>query len=67
MVQSHDDCMAVLDETLLLAQADLTKSVESLQRLELLLATYFQEDSVGAHCWNTSTLHDIRSEGRELE
>ena len=49
MVQSQHDCMAVLEETLLLAQADSTKSVESAQRLDCLLSTYFQEDPVGAH------------------
>ena len=50
MVESQAECMSVLEETLLLAQADSTKSSESAQRrLELLLATYFQEDSVGAH------------------
>ena len=49
MDDSQDDCMAVLEETLLLAQADSTKSSESAQRLEHLLSTYFQEDPVGAH------------------
>ena len=50
MVESQADFMSVLEETLLLAQADSTKSSESAQcRLEHLLSTYFQEDPVGAH------------------
>ena len=49
MVQSHKDCVAVLEATIELALSDPPVSGDSLQRLELLLTSYFQDDEVGSH------------------
>ena len=49
MVQSHKDCVAVLEETIELSLSDPPVSGDSLLRLEFLLTSYFQDDEVGSH------------------
>ena len=49
MVQSHKDCVAVLEETIELALSYPPVSGDSLQHLELLLTSYFQDNEEGSH------------------
>jgi len=53
MVLSHQDCVALLEETIELALSDPPVSGDSLQRLELLLTSYFQDNEVGSHFRST--------------
>jgi hypothetical protein len=48
VLQTRADCIAVFNETLVLAQADQV-STSGTERLELLLATHFQDNDDGAH------------------
>ncbi len=54
MVPSHQDCVAVLEETTELALSDPPVSGDSLQRLEFLLTSCFQDDEAGSHFRSTT-------------
>jgi hypothetical protein len=55
MSDSQHQCYALLEETISLAQAD-PISLRSLQRLQFLISSYFQNDTAGA-CFRSMICH----------